>query len=137
MDNSGDALWAMYVEAQKGEKRTQWLLFPPKSAAQLGETPTAHEGYGRFIKRIIDYKGHKAKWKTVTKPSAALVNKFLKDQLAQYESLGFVIKEPVLIRLEADDYAKAWAGKDATTPYKALRHVEAVTIKRGYRLTSD
>lgn len=136
MDNSSDRLWAVFLEARSGNQRTQWLVFPPRLTEILGGAH-GREGYGRFIKRRIEYKGHKAKWQTTTKPASSLLLSTVKDQLAQYESTGWVILDPILIRLEEDDYAKAWAGADATTPYKALRHVEKVALKRGYRLTSD
>jgi hypothetical protein len=133
-DNSvGNALWAVFLEATDGVQRVQWMLFPP-CRAEHGAAWA--EGQGRFIKRRLEKAGHRAKWKTITKPSAAAAELKLKSELEQYESTGWVLKQPILIVLEEDDYLKAWAGAETSTPYKALRHVEKVAMQRGYRLTS-
>lgn len=130
-------LWAVFLEARNGDKRTQWMLFPPRDST-LGATGPAPEGQGRVIKRAMVYKGHKAKWDTIRKPSQGLMAHELKSQLDQYEASGWVLLQPVLIALDEDDYQKVWEREnDVSTPYKALRHVEAVTKKRGYRLTGE
>lgn len=132
-NNAGNALWAVFLEATDGVQRVQWMLFPP---CQAEHGATWAEGNGRFIKRRIEKAGHRAKWKTITKPSASLAEHKLKSELEQYESTGWVLKQPILIVLEQDDYEKAWAGAEASTPYKAIRHVEKVAVQRGYRLTN-
>ncbi len=133
MDNSLDGLYAVFLEAVNGQQRAQWMLFPPASFAfGVDHDP---EGAQRFMKRRLDKPGHRAKWKTVQKTTSAGLEEKLRLELDQYESTGWIIRQPVVIRLEQDDYEKVWANKtDADTPYKALRHVEAVTKKRGYRL---
>lgn len=131
-NNMGNQLWAVFLEATDGVQRVQWMLFPP-CLAEHGATWA--EGQGRFIKRRIEKAGHRAKWKTITKHSAEMAAYKLKSELAQYESTGWVLKQPILIVLEQDDYEKAWAGAETKTPYKSLRHVEAIALKRGYRLT--
>lgn len=132
-DHQNNALWAVFLEATDGVQRVQWMLFPP-CKAEHGATWA--EGNGRFIKRRIEKAGHRAKWKTTTKPSSVLAESKLESELIQYESTGWVFKQPILIVLEHDDYLKAWNGAEASTPYKALRHVEKVAMKRGYRLTN-
>jgi len=132
-----DGLHAVFMEAVRessaGLQRTQWFLFPP-SIQDIGSG--IKEGAGRFIKRRIEKAGHRAKWTTVEKPSYSLAASVLKEQLDQYESMdGWEMRPPVVIRLEHDDYEKAMKPGSVSTPYKALRHVEAVTRKRGYRLT--
>lgn len=138
MDNhQADGLHAVFIEAVResaaGLQRTQWLLFPP-SIKDLGSS--IREGQARFIKRRIERTGHRAKWTTSEKPSFSLLASILKEQLDQYESMeGWTMRPPVVIRLEQDDYEKAMVVGSVSTPYKALRHIEAVTKKRGYRLT--
>ena len=128
-----DGLFAVFLEARLGEKRTQWMVFPPAAPGHGLEGPT--DGRGRCIKRRLDHGGHRAKWDTKTAPAHSEIEKTVLDQLGQYASTGWTIMEPVVISLDEDDYQKAWAAGSADTPYKALRHVEAVTRKRGYRIT--
>jgi hypothetical protein len=122
-------MFAVFIDAQSGDgtQRVQWLLVPP-SVQKLTGVAGDH---GRFIKRRFDRKGHKPKWATSKLTSAAATSQYLKSNMREFESTGWVFRPPVVIRLETDDYQDVWRGK---TPYKALRHVEAVTRKRGYRI---
>lgn len=132
MDNSY-GMYAVFIEAVKGEQRTQWFLFPPANSAY--GTSRKPDGSQRFIKRRIERKGHRAKWKTTQRAETPALEEKLKLELDQYESTEWVLRQPVVIALEQDDYLKVWDNEaEVTTPYKALRHVEAVTKKRGYRL---
>lgn len=135
MDQSmGQGLYAVFIECRQGEQRAQWMLFPP-ALPHLG---VEHDPAGaqRFIKRRMTKKGHRAKWSTTQRRTAEELEKKLHLELDQYESTEWVFVDPIVIELEFDDYLKVWEGQAAAaTPYKALRHVEAVAKKRGYRLT--
>lgn len=131
MDND-NGLYAVFLEARQAGKRTQWMLFPPCRSALGGQVS---EGMTRALKRRVEYAEHRAKWKTLENTSAAETEKQLKNQLDQYESLGWVLMQPIVIKLDADDYAKAYESwSKVTTPYKALRHVSKVAEKRGYTI---
>lgn len=139
-DLKNNRLWATFLEATSQPAdggfahRVQWMIFPP-CIAEFGGDP-GHAGYGRYIKRRFTRAGHKPKWETKTAPTAEDTTRLISAALEQYESMGWVLRQPILIELEQDDYAKAWAGALASTPYKALRHVEKIALARGYRLTS-
>lgn len=126
-------LWAVFVEATNGKQRTQWMLFPPRME-RYGAA--GREGSARLIKRVLARPGDKSKWTTKEKPAQGLLANTLKSELAQYESAGWVLRQPIVIVLDHDDYLLVWDKEkgDVKTPYKALRHVEAVAKKRGYRL---
>ncbi len=119
-------LFAVFLEARQGQKRTQWFLFPPN----------LDDGRGRFIKRQLLHANHKAKWNTVEKHSYHAVGRKLGLELDQYESTDWVLVPPIVIQLEVDDFAKVWekgeGNGNVVTPYKALRHVNAQAKKRGY-----
>lgn len=133
MDNSFDGLYAAFFEAVNGEQRTQWMLFPPAVFSYGAEHNP--EGAQRFIKRRLEKAGHRAKWRTVQRRTDSSLREKLALELDQYESTGWIIRQPIVIRLEQDDYEKVWSNAEvASTPYKAIRHVEAVAKKRGYRL---
>lgn len=140
MTDSTIPLHAAFFEAvspdfDSGDTRVQWFL-PPAGFVRLGAqiSPSA-DGSGRFIKRRMGRPNHRARWQLTHATSAGSVNERLIAQLEQYASLGWDIREPVVIRLDSDDYCKLWSSSNGfETPYRALRHVEAVTKKRGYRL---
>lgn len=134
MGDTHPAVFAAFFEARRGSSKTQWLLLPP-SVKDLGsECP---DGYGRFLRRALVPAKPKAAWTTLTKPLAEELNQKLKQELVQYESTDWNILDPVVIALELDDYALGWRSGNASTPQKALRHIEAQTKKRGYRLTFE
>ena len=131
MDNNDTRLFAMYVEAFQGQKRVQWMIYPPA----LGEHGAAlPEGTGRFMKRRLDREGHRAKWKTTDRSTMSVLNNKLALEFDQYESTEWVFRAPIVIAIEEDDYAKAM-GKELSTPYKALRHVNKVAVSRGYSVS--
>lgn len=131
MDNN-DGLFAVFIEARQNGKRTQWMLFPPAKGA-LGAVVT--ENMTRAIKRRMEYTDHRAKWKTLETAEPAAMERQINSQIDQYESLGWVFMAPIVIRLDHDDYAKAYSSyAKVDTPYKALRHVGKVAGKRGYTI---
>lgn len=136
MTGNNDGRYAAFLEARKGDQRAQWMLFPPLLDGYGLQDETLSLGSMRFIKRKMDRPGHRAKWGTTARSTPLEIEAKLKLELDQYESVGWQIMEPIVIELEADDYMKVWENKDSVvTPYKALRHVEAVAKTRGYRLT--
>ena len=131
MDNDR-GLYAAFFEATNGVKTAQWMLFPT-SLSEHGSK--CSEGLGRFMKRRLDYADHRAKWATTQKPNWRDVNRKLSLELDQYESTGWVLRQPIVIALEVDDYQKAWENEfKIITPYKALRHVNKVALSRGYKV---
>ena len=128
-------LYAMFVEARRGTDRHQWLLCTEAlDWPQLNLSSTVGpSGRGRYIERDVT-PGKAAKWKAKTRP-AENIGDDLKEKLEQYRAAGWEILEPVAVELRLDEYQGFWETLDKfTTPYSALRHVEAVTKKRGYRL---
>ena len=128
--------FAVFLEAvrdsDKGQQRTQWLLFPP-ACANLGAE--LDEGWGRFLKRKIEKAGHRAKWSDFTRRDFGEVSGKAVLEMEQYASTGWEVRAPIVILMDQDDYQLAMtADASVPTPYKALRHVEAVAKKRGYRL---
>lgn len=134
--NPATELWAGFFEAQKDGKRTQWMLVAPAldryaaTGGALNGRPV-REGMGLVLKRRIEKPGHRAKWSFLSQTTAEAAQAKVNSDMEQYASTGFKIMHPVVIAIDLDDYQDAWRGK---TPYKAFRHVEAVTKKRGYRL---
>jgi hypothetical protein len=112
----------------------QWLSFPPPLEELGVEGPLE---VSRFLKRRRMFPTQKPTWSTIPSTSRGGAAAKLKLEMDQYLSTGWEFFQPVVVQLPLDDYLKLWKPGKAETPYKVLRHVEAVTVKQGYRLTGD
>ena len=128
-------LWAGFFEWVKGGSRTQYLVLPPARTNLGVPSDVAGSGATLFMKRAITRPGHRAKWAWINSANDfAHAQRLAKDWAPYQTTPDWVFRPAIVIPLDADDYVTAWRGK---TPYKALRHVEAVAKKRGYRLIDE
>lgn len=111
------ALHMMYVQATQGDRRVQWVVFPPAvSALSLPNGITANPNTVLVLNRTQEFEGNRSKWfhKYVNSYAA-----FAQD-LTKFGEQGYALIEPVVTPLETDDYQSVWSGN---TPHKALRAV--------------
>jgi hypothetical protein len=120
-------LHMLYVQAQKGQQRYQWVVFPPAQAA-LGITEDAPDECV-LLERFQASKGNKAKWFHKRLPTAQTTA--LLDVLREKAKEGFTPGYPLAVKLQLDDYRQVW--NDKTTPHKALRHIDYAL--RPYKIT--
>lgn len=122
-DKNLGVLFAVFLEAVNGYKRTQWLIVPPANTTY--GTPAGLNGRGRMIKRSRSYPEHRAKWSLGEAHGHGTMRSTVMLELGQYESAGWTVLPPVVIALDHDDYLKVWKGEASfSTPYKAFRHVD-------------
>ena len=112
------ALHMMYVQAVKGDRRVQWVVFPPAvSALSLPSGVTANPNTVLVLNRTQEFAGNRSKW--FHKHVASYAS--LAMDLTKFGEQEYALFEPVVVPLETDDYQTAWSGD---TPHKALRAVD-------------
>lgn len=112
------ALHMMYMQATKGDRRVQWVVFPPAVAAlTLPSGVTANPNTVLVLNRTQEFEGNRSKWfhKHVSSYAA------LAQDLTKHSEQDYALIEPVVVPLETDDYQTVWSGD---TPHKALRAVD-------------
>lgn len=117
-DPTEDDLYMMYLQAVKGEVRTQMIVFPP-AVLGFGDIKQEFLGKGKYLARTQDFPGNRSKWFHYTFPegdSGVVLNKI---QTLREE--GWKVTAPVLVKLEAEDYIETWQG---ITSHKAMRAVD-------------
>lgn len=113
-----DSLHMFYLQAVDGEKRYQWIVFPPAVGA-LGvsdQEVTASAGRVKVLHRVQEFEGNRSKWFHSVKDDT-----FLLEALKSSQNKGHAVSKPVVVKLELDDYQAAWQGE---TPHKAIRAVD-------------
>lgn len=112
-----EGLHMMYLQAVKGEKRRQFVLFPPAMAGfPFADKVQTNPRRSLLLSRVQEFPGNRSKWFQSHVNSGPA---FLLD-LNNYASRGYVFSDPVVIPLEEDDYLAAWSGN---TPHKAMRAI--------------
>lgn len=112
---NGGGLFMVYLQAVNGDRRMQWVLFPPAMGKHIPNSP----GSTKFLllSREQAFAGNRSKWVHSHRNSA----EFMSRDVKYARTMGFSEGSPVLVPLELDDYVAAWTG---TTPHKALRAVD-------------
>lgn len=111
-------LHMMYVQAVKGDKRQQWVVFPP-AVKELGvpEDKIPAGAPSLLLHRTQEFPGNRSKWFHFKQNAPS----HLTEQMKSFEADGWVLSEGIVVTLEKDDYLAVWEGK---TPHKALRAVD-------------
>ena len=108
------SLYMTYVQAVKGDRRKQYVVFPPGNKKLGVKNPTDEM---IVLSREQTFAGNRSKWfHTKTKVEARFVPAHLENLAAD----GFTVGGVVVVPLEVDDYLSVWEGE---TPHKALRAV--------------
>lgn len=113
-------LYMTYVQAVKGDKREQFIVFPP-GVESLGVTDK-WTGNGQRLKtlhRKQDFPGNRSKW--FEKYLYTAYDQTIQGDLDNLSNRGYEIGGLVVVPLEVDDYVKVYNG---TTPHKALRAID-------------
>lgn len=122
-------LHMLYVQAQKGQERHQWVVFPPAQAALGIVGAEASNSECIMLERFQASKGNKAKWYHKRLPTGQTES--LLDVIRERAREGFTPGYVLAVPLQLDDYQQLW--NDQTTPHKALRHVDYAL--RPYKIT--
>ena len=113
-----DSLFMMYVQATKGEKRYQWIVFPP--AVDGFGLPDIEVGMNRVLvlSRTQKFVGNRSKWFSgyAYKPFSGFIT-----DLSGLSARGYELGGVVVAPLEADDYRSVYTN---TTSHKAIRAID-------------
>lgn len=123
-----EGLHMLYVQAEKGEVRHQWVVFPPPCAG-LDVKVEGAAGMMLVLERVQQHTGNRSKWFHRRFPVGQTTAR-LSDELAKLAGDGFKVGGVVAVPLEEDDYKEAWSGD---TPHKAMRAVDRAL--RPYKIT--
>lgn len=120
---STKSLYMAYVQAVKGDKREQFIVFPPavETLGVLGVTDK-WTGVGKrllALHRTQSFSGNRSKW--FEKYFYTDTNQTLLSDLDNLTNRGYEIGGLVVVPLEVDDYVKVYNG---ITPTKAIRAID-------------
>lgn len=116
-----DNLYMMYLQAVHGDYRRQWIVIPPN-------TPSLDSGNSggmfKMLTRVQTFAGNRSKW------VHSLVNEtdFLNLVVKNYDNDDWTFIDPIVVKLEVDDYRKMWDGE---TSHKAIRAVDRALAPYG------
>lgn len=116
-----DNLYMMYLQAVHGDYRRQWIVIPPN-------TPSLDSGNSggmfKMLSRVQMFAGNRSKW------VHSLINEtdFLNLEVSRHGNDDWTFIDPIVVKLEVDDYRKMWDGE---TSHKAIRAVDRALAPYG------
>lgn len=130
-----EPLWALLLEARKGDERFQIVVFPPAWTSQYRQIHSQHKGTGRYMRRTLDGTTKGSHWEQWNGPLRSMTAR-LKSTVGMLEDQGWTWLEPVPMPVKEDEYVfYMWDGT-AKTPQTLVRHLdEWLADNRGYRMT--
>jgi hypothetical protein len=116
------SLYMTYMQSVDGDRRHQWIVFPPAVEALGVDAQKVSGSAGRIkvLHRTQEFEGNRSKWFHQDRDSA-----FLLEAIETCRKGGQKVSGPVLVQLELDDYLSVWEG---STPHKAIRAVDREII---------
>jgi len=113
-----DHLFMLYVQASKGPRRNQYIVFPPAIEALTDKADPSC----LMLRRSQAFAGNRSKWFTHRIPAGQLPAWILDSGDEWNYDVAIVVS------LEQDDYRMVWEGK---TPHKAIRAIDRALRTQG------
>lgn len=132
--------YAVLCEFRKAGTRLQYVMYPPEPLmTKLDLKNTVFGSNMAMMHRSLSETKNRAKWLWSIGTDQKITRE-LSAQIARHETAGWKIMDPVLVRIEDDDFRKVYTITDTArwsprTPYKMLRAVDRILTPRGYRVT--
>ena len=111
-----DHLYMFYFQSTLGEKRNQWIVFPPPVVSLLPDYSGSRTRQ-LALTRTQMFSSNRTRWSPIYLHSAETLDTILAD----LASNGHAIGNTVLVPLEVDDLMEAYS---LTTPTKAIRAID-------------